>query len=159
MVGADTTWTFTLDDPSSVELQRSLSWVFWKLFLVVDWVKKDSCSLLLRIYQGAWSLIPDPGHQVSGSNATRTQGLAPWSMIQAPGDRCSSSRMIWVPGSRHHEPWTRHRSTMIHEPCTVLLGTRYQDPGTMNHDPGSTGRAPMPPRPPLYVVRLPRAKG
>jgi len=108
-------------------------------------------------------LVHEPWTREPGSNASRTQGIAPWTMIQGsrwllqqlqddPGTWIGQHSVVQVPGSRQ-------RSTMNREPWTMLLGTRYQDPGTMNHVPGSTGRAPTPPAPPLYVVRLPRAKG
>ena len=118
-----------LDDPSSVELQRSLSWVFCKFFLVVDWVKKDSCSLLLRIYQGAWSLIHDPWSWAPGSNATRTQGIEPWS---------------------RHQGTMIQRGSMAHNSWSMAHGTGRHDPWLMVRCPGSKGHSPRPPHP-LYM--------
>ena len=65
------------------------------------------------------ALIPDPGHQVPWSNATRTQGIGSWTMHQGtwchdPGTRIQCKQnlgyctMIHDPGTRGQiDPWSR----------------------------------------------------
>ena len=160
-----------------------LSWLFCKLFLVVDWVKKDSCSLLLRIYQGPWSLIlgsrfqvqPEPrvlvhdpgtrGHD-PGTRIQCNQNPGDWTMVHDPG-----YQVIVVPGSgcsgyldpaALRGPGSRVQGSSSAAPWSRHQGTRVQAPG--HHDPwsscivhGPEWRS-MPPAPPLYGVRLSMAK-
>jgi len=150
------------------ELKKTLVHYSWEYTRV-----HDPWSMILGTrYQDPMQLEPrvlvhepctrEPWSWAPGSNASRTQGIAPWSMIQ--GSRWLLQQLQDDLGTRIQAPWSMILGTRYHEPCswvpgTMIQGTRYQDPGTMNHVPGSTGQTPTPPAPPLYVVRLPRAKG